>query len=61
MLPKDPVMLLSVVNTKLRDLYGSLDDLCEDMDADRKEIEERLEAAGYHYDSKSNQFTDQFV
>ena len=30
-LPKDPVMLLSVVNTKLRDYYTSLDALCEDM------------------------------
>ena len=29
-LPKDPVMLLSVINTELRDKYPSLDALCED-------------------------------
>ena len=34
-LPKDPMMLLSVVNTKLRDFYPSLDALCEDMEVDR--------------------------
>ena len=37
-LPKDPVLLLSVVNTKLRDRYLTLDDLCEDMQADKDEI-----------------------
>ena len=30
-LPRDPVMLLSVVNTELRDYYSTLDVLCEDM------------------------------
>lgn len=56
MLPKDPNMLLSVVNMKLRDFYGSLDALCEEMDADRKELTEKLAAAGYHYDTERNQF-----
>lgn len=56
MLPKDPIMLLSFVNLKLRDFYGSLDAMCEDMDADRQEIEDRLAGAGYHYDSERNQF-----
>ncbi len=37
MLPKDPVMLLSFVNTKLRDFYGSFDALCEDLE-DRKSV-----------------------
>ena len=36
-LPKDPFMLLSVVNTKLRDCYADLDALCEDMGTDRSE------------------------
>ncbi|HJB69908.1 MAG TPA: DUF4250 domain-containing protein, partial [Candidatus Flavonifractor avistercoris] len=31
MLPKDPVILLSVINTKLRDFYPSLDALCDDL------------------------------
>ena len=34
-LPSDPIMLLSVVNLKLRDFYPSLDALCDDMDADK--------------------------
>ena len=56
MLPGDPVMLLSVVNTKLRDFYGSLDEFCEEMDADKLELTEKLAAAGYRYDEKRNQF-----
>lgn len=56
MIPKDPVMLLSFVNLKLRDFYKNLDALCEDLDAGRQEIEEKLAAIGYHYDEGKNQF-----
>jgi len=56
MLPNDPMMLFSVINTKLRDFYGSLDVLCEEMGADRQEIVDRLEKAGYHYNKERNQF-----
>lgn len=31
-IPKDPVMLLSFINMKLRDFYPSLDELCTDLD-----------------------------
>lgn len=55
-LPKDPVMMLSVVNTKLRDFYSSLDDLCEDMGVEREEIAAQLRAAGYEYDEERRQF-----
>ena len=55
-LPKDPVMLLSVVNTNLRDFYGSLDDFCRAKDVDKSEIEEKLEKINYSYDATSNQF-----
>lgn len=55
-LPKDPVMLLSVVNTNLRDFYGSLDDFCRAKDVDKSEIEEKLEKINYGYDATSNQF-----
>ena len=55
-LPKDPVMLLSVVNTHLRDFYGSLDDFCRAKDVDKSEIEEKLEKINYSYDATSNQF-----
>ena len=55
-LPKDPVMLLSVVKTNLRDFYGSLDDFCRAKDVDKSEIEEKLEKINYSYDAASNQF-----
>lgn len=56
MVPKDPVMLLSFVNLKLRDYYNNLDALCEDLDMDRQEISEKLASINYHYDEGKNQF-----
>ncbi len=41
---------------KLRDLYSSLDDLCDDMDADKDDIINIMEEAGYHYDADQNAF-----
>lgn len=55
-LPKDPVMLLSVVNTNLRDFYLSLDEFCNAKDADKDEIVNALAAIGYEYNQESNQF-----
>ena len=55
-LPRDPVMLLSVVNTKLRDYYSTLDVLCEDMQVDKQELIVNLEMIDYTYDAGSNQF-----
>ena len=49
-------MLLSVVNTKLRDEYDSLSDLCTALDADAEEIEKTLSALDYHYDPTQNRF-----
>lgn len=57
MLPKDNVILLSVINTKLRDFYSSLDALCEDMDINKDEIISRLSSIGYKYNELKNQFT----
>lgn len=56
MIPKDPVMLLSFLNLKLRDFYGSLEALCEDLDVNQVEIEEKLQAIGYVYNKERNQF-----
>ena len=56
MLPKDPMILLSWVNTRLRDEYASLDALCVDQDADRAYLERKLEAAGFVYDPEQNRF-----
>ncbi len=55
-LPKDPVMMLSVVNTKLRDFYHSLDDLCEDLGVEKEEIVRKLKGIGYEYDEDRRQF-----
>lgn len=55
-IPKDPIMCLSFINTQLRDSYDSLEELCRAFDADQKEIEERLVAAGYTYQAENNQF-----
>lgn len=56
MIPKDPAMLLSFVNLKLRDIYASLEALCEDLDVDQAEIAERLASIDYRYDEERNQF-----
>lgn len=56
-LPKDPYMLLSVVNMKLRDSYPSFEALCDDLDVSGAEISEALEKIGYSYDSENNQFS----
>lgn len=56
MLPNDPIILLSVLNTKLRDFYGSLDELCDDLELDKSEIENKLAAVGYKYQKEKNQF-----
>lgn len=56
MLPNDPIILLSVVNTKLRDFYGDLDEMCDDLQIDRAEIESKLASVGYKYQKEQNQF-----
>lgn len=54
--PKDPAMLMSWTNMKLRDFYGSLDELCNDLEIDRKELEKRLNDAGFEYNEALNKF-----
>lgn len=54
--PKDPAMLLSWANMKLRDFYKSLDELCEDLEIDRNELENTLRQAGFEYNSDLNKF-----
>ena len=56
-LPKDPVILLSFVNTALRDRYSSLREFCEDTETDVIELCSRLDQIDYHYDLEHNQFT----
>ena len=54
-LPGDPVILLSVINTKLRDYYPSLDALCDDMQIDIQELSDKLDMIDYTYDAGRNQ------
>lgn len=56
MIPKDPVMLLSFINLKLRDFYDSDEALYEELDIERKEVEEKLASIGYTYDKERNRF-----
>lgn len=55
-LPKDPVMLLSVVNTKLRDFYPSLEELAKAEGITAEEIIEKLNVINYTYDKNQNRF-----
>lgn len=56
MMPKDPVMLLSFVNMKLRDFYKDVESLCMDYDVTVEEISTKLEPLGYRYDRTLNQY-----
>ena len=55
-MPKDPIMLMSFINMKLRDFYPSLEALCDDMEIDRKELEDKLNAAGFEYSEENRRF-----
>lgn len=56
MIPNDPVMLLSYINTQLRDNYKDLEDLCDRLDVSQSEIEKKLGNIGYRYNKDLNQF-----
>ena len=55
-LPKDPFILFSYINMKLRDDYASLDELCQKEDIDKDEEVKRLQAAGFEYNEQQNKF-----
>ena len=55
-LPKDPMMLFSFINMKLRDFYRSLDALCQDMQVSKEEIVNKLKAVGFEYNPEQNKF-----
>ena len=55
-IPKDPVMLLSYVNTQLRDYYSSLDDLCSSLNLEKQTIIQSLQEIDYTYEKDYNQF-----
>lgn len=55
-LPQDSFMLLSVINTYLRDEYDSFEELCDSLGVDREEIKKKLSLAGFEYIPEINQF-----
>lgn len=56
MLPKDPAMLLSYVNTQLRDVYTNLDELCAALAVDKEHLISALAEIDYIYNEESRQF-----
>ena len=55
-IPKDPVMLLSFINMKLRDFYPTLEAFCREADVSEAELRETLAGIEYEYDPETNQF-----
>ncbi|MGN0382902.1 MAG: DUF4250 domain-containing protein [Eubacterium sp.] len=55
-LPNDPVILLSYINTQLRDNYKSFDDLCSSLNIDKESITNKLNSINYVYDAYLNKF-----
>lgn len=51
-LPNNPYVLLSIINMKLRDFYSSIDDLCDDLDENKEEIDNILNSIGYYYSKR---------
>ena len=56
MIPQDPMILLSYLNTKLRDQYKSLDLLCDDLQLDKSDIIQKMSSIDYAYDDALNRF-----
>lgn len=55
-LSMDPYMLISFINTKLRDEFENIEGLCSYYDLKERDIIDKLSAVGYKYDSNTNQF-----
>lgn len=55
-IPNDPMILLSYINTQLRDFYPSLEELCKAQSVDMQEIINKLASIDYQYDQKLNKF-----
>lgn len=54
--PHDPIILVSFVNTKLRDQFATLEEFCKTYDVDEQELRTTLEDIDYQYDETTNQF-----
>lgn len=56
MIPQDPFILVSYLNTKLRDFYPDLDSMCTQLGLDKEEIKEKMQRVDFFYDPEINQF-----
>lgn len=56
MIPNDPFILLSYVNTQLRDFYPNLEEMCKSLSLKEEELIKKLENIDYYYDADLNQF-----
>ena len=55
-IPNDPIILLSFVNTKLRDQYSSLGELCGSLRVREEDIVDKLKSVGFEYSEEQNRF-----
>lgn len=55
-MPKDPMILLSYMNTQLRDNYSSLEEMCQVLDLNESQIRKTLSDIGFEYVSEKNCF-----
>lgn len=55
-IPNDPAILLSYINTKLRDEFPDLTELCKALDVDQHQLEKKLALIGYDYNKEKNRF-----
>lgn len=55
-LPKDPMILLSFVNTKLRDEFTDLEEFCKEEDISIESLKKQLENIGFQYNETIRQF-----
>ena len=54
----DPYILLSFINTKLRDEDIDFDVFLDKYDYSREEVTEKLSSIGFRYDVEQNQFKE---
>ena len=55
-IPNDPMILLSYINTQLRDFYPDMEELCRALGVEREAVDRRLAAVDYVYDRERNQY-----
>lgn len=54
--PQDPILLMSLVNTYLRDKYKNPEELCDDLQWDLGDLTKKLKKAGFTYKPDQNQY-----